>query len=61
MAMRSPTGDRHGTMGRRSSVERPSLLSHATWGFRHPDADGDRPHDAELAWPRVTDFRERVV
>jgi carboxymethylenebutenolidase len=30
-------------------------------GFRHPDNAGFQPHYADLAWPLVTDFLQRVV
>ncbi len=41
-------------------VER-HFSSDANHGFRHPDSDGYQPHCADLAWPLVTSFLERVV
>ena len=37
------------------------FFSDANHGFRHPDNDGFQPHYAELTWPLVTNFLERVV
>jgi len=37
------------------------FFSDANHGFRHPDNDGFQPHYADLAWPLVTSFLERVV
>lgn len=37
------------------------FFSDANHGFRHPDSDGFQPHYADLAWPLVTSFLERVV
>jgi carboxymethylenebutenolidase len=37
------------------------FYSDANHGFRHPDNAGFQPHYADLAWPLVTDFLQRVV
>lgn len=37
------------------------FFSDANHGFRHPDNDGFQPHYADLAWPLVTGFLQRVV
>jgi len=37
------------------------FFSDANHGFRHPDGEGFQPHYADLAWPLVTDFLQRVV
>ena len=37
------------------------FFSEANHGFRHPDNAGFQPHYADIAWPLVTDFLQRVV
>ena len=37
------------------------FFSDANHGFRHPDNDGFQPHYADLAWPLVTNFLQRVA
>jgi carboxymethylenebutenolidase len=37
------------------------FYSDANHGFRHPDNAGFQPHYADLTWPLVTDFLQRVV
>ena len=37
------------------------FFSDANHGFRHPDNAGFQPHYADLTWPLVTSFLERVV
>jgi dienelactone hydrolase len=37
------------------------FFSDAKHGFRHPDNDGFQPYYAELTWPLVTAFLQRVV
>ena len=37
------------------------FFSDANHGFRHPDNDGFQPYYADLAWPLVTSFLQRVV
>src|SRR3989454_1627961 len=36
------------------------FFSDANHGFRHPDNDGYQPYYADLAWPLVTSFLQRV-
>jgi len=37
------------------------FFSDANHGFRHPDNDGFQPHYADLVWPLVTAFLQRVL
>jgi dienelactone hydrolase len=37
------------------------FLSDANHGFRHPDNEGYQPYYADLAWPLVTGFLQRVL